>query len=411
MSPPHRAGTARDAWNESAFRRIYIASFLSNAGRWMQTAALGVLAWEISESSAYLGAVIFAQLGPLAILSLIGGSLADSVDRRKLLLATQIWQMGWTVVLAVMVVDGTIGKGMLLLLVFVIGLGQGIYAPAFTSVLPSLAGRRNLSAAIALNSAQVNAARVVGPAIGGWMTSQLGFAEVFLANAATYLFVIGALWLSKLPAPSSTARRFVDRVFGGFRLAYRAPQVGRPIAAMCLFSLLCLPFLGQLPAIAELNLGVDAQSTTYGYFYASFGLGALVGAGLVATILLSVPRSTVVRGSLLGFAVMLAWLASLRSMSLAYPVIFLVGMFYFILPTALNTEWQEHVDETVRGRVAALWVLSFGGTVPIANIIAGPIAEATSLDVVLYGGAAAAVAMGLLLRLEPGPVVGEEILG
>ncbi len=376
----------------------------------MQTAALGVLAWEISESSAYLGGIIFAQLGPLAILSLLGGSLADTVDRRKLLLATQIWQMAWTIVLGIAVLDGTITKSTLLLLVFIIGLGQGIYAPAFTSVLPALAGRRNMSAAIALNSAQVNGARVVGPAIGGYLTAQFGFAEVFFINAATYLFVLLALWITHMPSPGSTARSFSERIFGGFRLAWRAPQVGRPLLAMSLFSLCCLPFLGQLPAIAEINLGVDAQSTTYGYFYACFGLGALAGAGLVATVLLRLPRKYVMRGSLIGFAVMLAWLASIRNVNVGYGVIFFVGLFYFILPTALNTEWQEHVDESVRGRVAALWVLSFGGTVPIANIIAGPLIEATSLDLVLYAGAMAALALAIFFQLRPGPVVGEEVL-
>ncbi len=376
----------------------------------MQTASLGVLAWKISESSAYLGAVIFAQLGPLAILSLLGGSLADTADRRKLLLATQVWQMAWTVVLAMLVLNDTISQGTLLLLVFIIGLGQGIFAPAFTSVVPSLAGPKNLSAAIALNSAQVNGARVVGPAIGGWMTSRFGFSEVFLVNAATYIFVIVALWITEMPSPTSTARRFADRVFGGFRVAFRAPQVGRPLLAMSLFSLFCLPFIGQLPAIAELNLGVDAQSTQYGYFYASFGFGALIGAGMVATVLLRVSRQLILRVSLVSFAMMLGWLATVDNINIAYPVIFLVGLFYFILPTTLNTAWQEHVDDSVRGRVAALWVLSFGGTVPISNIVAGPLVEATSLKAVLLGGAAAAVVLSALVRLRPGKVVGEEIL-
>jgi MFS family permease len=408
--PADQQGTARDAWAEPAFRRIYIASFLSNSGRWMQQAALGVLAWKLTESSAYLGAIIFAQLGPLAILSLVGGSLADSRDRRKLLLGTQIWQMAWTFLLAAMVIDDTIGEGLLLAIVFVIGLGQGIFAPVFTSVVPTLVQRRNLNAAIALNSAQVNGSRVVGPALGGWLTSQVGFAEVFALNAASYVVVIIALWITPMPSPTSMSRGFVDRIFGGFKMAFRAPQVGRPLLMMTLFSMLCLPFIGQLPAIAELNLGVDPQSGTYGVFYAFFGLGALLGALMVATLLAKVDRPVVARTTLVAFAAALAWLATVRSMGVAYVAIFLVGLFYFVLPTTLNTAWQEHVDDTVRGRVAALWVLSFGGTVPISNIIAGPIVEATSLTAVLLFGAAAAVVLAAAMRLRPGPVVGEELL-
>lgn len=395
---------------EPAFRRIYIASFISNTGRWMQTAALGVLAWEITGSNAYLGAIIFAQLGPLAILSLLGGSLADTADRRLLLLGTQVWQMAWTFVLAATVIDGVISEELLLVLVFVIGLGQGIFAPVFTSVLPSLAGPRNLTAAIALNSAQVNGARVIGPAIGGLLTSAFGFAEVFALNAATYLFVVAAVWVTPMPTSTSTARSLSDRVFGGFKVAFRAPQVGRPLLAMCMFSLLCLPFIGQLPAIAEVNFGIDAKSSTYGYFYACFGMGALVGAAIVGTALVQVPRPLVLRTSLLGFAAMLAWLAVVDDIRIGYVTIFLVGFFYFVLPTTLNTAWQEHVDETVRGRVAALWVLSFGGTVPIANILAGPVVEVTSLKAVMLSGAAAAVGLAFALKLKPGEIVGEEIL-
>jgi len=409
-TPAAEPGTARDVWAEPVFRRIYIASFLSNTGRWMQQAALGVLAWKLTESSAYLGAIIFAQLGPLAILSLLGGSLADTMDRRKLLLGTQVWQMAWTFLLATMVIDDTIGEGMLLGLVFVIGLGQGIFAPVFTSVIPTLVERRNLNAAIALNSAQVNGSRVVGPAIGGWLTSQVGFAEVFAINAASYVVVIVALWITPLPAPTSVARGFTDRIFGGFKMAFRAAQVGRPLLLMTLFSLLCLPFIGQLPAIAELNLGIDPQSGTYGLFYAFFGLGALVGALLVATLLARVDRPVVARTTLIAFAVSLAWLATIRSIGIAYAAIFLVGLFYFVLPTTLNTAWQEHVDDTVRGRVAALWVLSFGGTVPISNIIAGPIIEVTSLTAVLLFGAVAALMLAAAMRLRPGPIVGEELL-
>lgn len=411
MSSTPRPGTARDALAQPDFRRIYLASFISNAGRWMQNTSLGVLAWEITESPAYLGAMIFANLGPLAILSLIGGSLADTADRRKLLLATQMWQMAWSFLLAAMVIDDQIGPVTLFIIVFIIGLGQGIYAPTFTSVLPSLAGPRNLSAAIAMNSAQVNAARVIGPAIGGWLTSRLGFAEVFALNAATYIIVLAALWITPIPRAKAVARSLADRIFGGFRIAWRARQVGQPLLTMTVFSFLCLPFIGQLPAIAEVNLGVDAQSTEYGWFYALFGAGALAGALSSSTVFVRVPRRVMLRTTLLGFAGALAWLALLEQISIAYGAIAVLGFFYFILPVVLSTAWQEHVDDTIRGRIAALWVLSFGGSVPIANVIAGPIVEATSLEAVMLFGAAAAAGLAVLARLPEGPVVGEEILG
>jgi len=410
MPEPPQRGTTRDALAIPSFRRLYIGSFLSGIGRWMQAAALGVLAWEISGSSGYLGAIIFANLGPLALLSLLGGSLADTGNRRRILFLTQIWQLIWTVVLAINVADGEIGQTTLLVIVFIIGLGQGIYAPTFTSVIPELAGRNNLQAAVALNSMSMNGARVIGPALGGWLTSRFGFAEVFSFNAVTYLFVLVAIILTTIPPASAEPRNLGDRMLGGFRIAFRAPQVGRPLTLMCLFSFFCLPFIGQLPAIAEVNLNIDAKGTQYGWFYAMFGFGALFGAALVGTVLLQTRRSLLIKLSLIGFGVTLAWLVFLRSISVGYVAIFLVGLFYLILPTTLSTYWQEHVDENIRGRVAAIWVLSFGGTVPFGNLIAGPLVDATSLSAVLYFGAVFAIVLGLFFTLKPGPMIGEEIL-
>jgi MFS family permease len=407
---PARLGTARDALAHRDFRLVFFASFLSNSGKWMQQVVLGILAWELTRSSAYLGQIIFAQLGPMFLLSLVGGSLADTVDRRKLLLGTQAWQASWSLVLAWQVADGSITPGLLLILVFVIGSGQAIFAPTFTAVLPSLAGRENLSAAIALNSAQVNGSRVIGPAIGAWLATVVGIAWVFTINALSFLVVIAALLVVTIPRTNATKRGIVDRLLGGLRLARRAPQVGRPLLVMVTFTLLCLPFIGQMPAVAELNLGIDPRSTGYGILYACFGLGALLGAVSVGTFLLSVPKPLVARYSLVGFAVSLATFALLRHPWPAYPVVFLVGLFYFTLPTALNTFLQEHLAEEVRGRVMALWVLSFGGTVAITNLIAGPIVELTSLTGVLVAGAVSALVLGIVVRLDEGEAVGEDYL-
>ncbi|MDH3302288.1 MAG: MFS transporter [Acidimicrobiia bacterium] len=404
------AGSARDALAVAEFRRLFLASFASNVGRWMQFAALGVLGWQLTGSSAFLGQLIFAQLVPLGFLSLLGGSLADTVDRRLLLAATQAWQMGWTAVLAVLVIDDVIGPNTLTALVFVIGLGQGLFAPAFTSVLPLIAGEDNIQAAISLNSVQSNGARVVGPAVGGFLTSRFGFAEVFAFNAVTYVLIIAVLIGLSFPASTARPASFRQRILGGFDVVRRAPQVGRPITLMAVFALCCMPFIGQLPAIAEVNLGIDGRSTTYGWFYATFGLGALVGAAMVGTVLLRVDKPRLVRICLVGFAVALAALSAARSLTVAFPAVFAVAVFYLVMPTSLATRWQQHVDSSIRGRVAAMWVLSFGGMVPIANLIAGRIVEATSLDTVLLAGAVAAVVLAAIARLPGGPVVGERIL-
>lgn len=406
-------GTTADALRVPDFRRLFIGSSMSNIGRWLLFAALGVLARNITDSKAYLGAVIFAQLAPLGLLSLIGGSLADTANRKFLLLSTQLWQMLGTFGLAALLIDGEIAPETLLIVIFVIGLGQGLYAPALVSIVPALAGERNLGAAIALNSMQVNGARVVGPALGGLLVAQFSFAWAFAIVACSYVFVITAIARTKIPASTANSRSIRDRIFGGFTIVRRAPQVGRPLLLMFLFAFACLPFIGQLPALAEENLGLDlateAGRSSYGWFFAVFGLGALLGAASVGTIFLRTPNAIVARVSLTGFAFSLSGLALVESLVLGFFAVFFVGLFYFALPTALATQWQEHVDSDIRGRIGALWILAFGGTVPIANVIAGSLAEATSLRLILLVGAAAAL-MFTLIRVPTGSVVGEELL-
>ncbi|MEM7272862.1 MAG: MFS transporter [Actinomycetota bacterium] len=409
-APPDDAGVAALLRNRQ-FSMVLAAAFVSNVGRWMQQVVLGIFAWELTESPTYTTQVVFAQFMPMLLLAVVGGTVADSIDRRKLLIGTQLWQAVWAIILAAMVFDGEIGEGTLLLVVFLTGLAQAFFGPAFSAVLPSLAGPGNLAQAISLNSTQINASRVIGPAIGAWLASQFDVWLAFAVNGATYLVIITALAVVKLPPQRPVTGSALERLTSGFRIARRAEQIRVPLAVMATFALLCLPFIGLMPVIAELSLGIDARSTRYGVLYGIFGLGAVVGAASVSTVLRSFSSQAVVRGTLAGFAVSLAVLASLRSVTFAYPVMFSVGMFYFTMPTALTTFMQLHLADEIRGRIMALWMLSFGGVIPINNLLSGPAVEVTSLTTVLLFGAMVAVVLGIVVRLRPGPEYGDILTG
>jgi MFS family permease len=200
-------GTARDALAHRDFRVVFIGSFVSNIGRWMQNVVLTAFAWELTERPSFVALVVFAQLGPMLLLSLVGGTLADSVDRRRLLLGTQVWQAAWTFVLAAAVVGGEIDEWLLLVIVFIIGLGQAIFAPTWSAALPMLAGPDNLQAAVSLNSTQMNASRVVGPALGGVLWVAIGASGVFvpddpaLPTAEVQLSEIGEFGVASIDIP------------------------------------------------------------------------------------------------------------------------------------------------------------------------------------------------------------------
>lgn len=389
------------------FTMVLAASFVSNIGRWMQQVVLGIFAWELTESPAYTTRIIFAQFVPMLFLAVVGGTIADSIDRRKLLIGTQLWQAVWALILAAMVFDGQIGRTTLLGVVFLTGLAQAFFGPAFAAVLPSVAGRENLAQAISLNSTQINASRVVGPAIGAWLATQYEVWLVFAINGATYLAIITALAFVRLPPQRPAHGSALDRLTSGFRIAAGAEQIRRPLIVMAIFALLCLPFIGLMPVIAELSLGMDARSTSYGVLYGVFGLGAVVGAASVSTVLRPFSSQAIVRMTLGGFAVSLATLAVLRSAPPAYPTVFLLGMFYFTMPTALTTFMQLHLADEIRGRIMALWMLSFGGVIPINNLLSGPAVEWFSVTAVLLFGALVAVMLGIAVRLRPGPEFGD----
>jgi MFS family permease len=389
------------------FLLVLGAAFVSNIGRWMQQVVLGVLAWELTESAAFTTRVVFAQFVPMLLLAAVGGAVADVVDRRRLLIATQLWQAVWALVLAALVADGDIGRWTLLIVVFLTGLAQAFFGPAFSAVLPSLAGKENLARAISLNSTSINGSRVVGPAIGAWLASRYDIWLVFAINGLSYLVIIAALAVVRLPPIRPTAGRPLARFLSGFRIAARAPEIRVSLLIMASFALLCLPFIGLMPVIAEVNLGMDSRSPAYGVLYGAFGLGAVLGAASVSTVLSSLPAQTVVRGALAGFAVALAALGALHDSTFAYPVVFLLGMFYFTMPTALTTFMQLHLADEIRGRIMSLWMLSFGGVIPINNLLSGPAVEWTSVSTVLWFGAVVAVIIGVVVRLRPGPEYGD----
>jgi predicted MFS family arabinose efflux permease len=262
-------------------------------------------------------------------------------------------------------------------------------------MLPSLAGSENMAGAISLNSTQMNASRVVGPAIGGLLFPAIGAAGVFTVNAATYVAVIASL-VAVRPPPAvvdTSGPRGFRRLLGGFEVARHDRLVRRALVSLTVFSLLCLPFTGQMPTIAAENLGIRPRSAAYGLLYATFGLGAVLGAVSIGTFLANQSKARIMRTGLAVFAVALAGFALLRTPLPAYPFVLVIGFAYFATVTSLNTVLQIHLDDRVRGRVMSLWLMAFGGTVPLGLLLAGPVAEATSITVVLLYGAV--VAAGL----------------
>jgi predicted MFS family arabinose efflux permease len=372
---------------------VFLGAFASNIGTWMQNVVLGAYAYDITRSSTFVGVIIFAQLGPALLLAMVGGLIADKVDRKKFLIVLSVEQLLFSLVLAWVVRAPSPSHVVLVLVVVMVGVGSAMFGPAYSAILPSLVDRTDLPGAISLNSAQMNASRVIGPVIGGVTFHLVGPAWVFAGNAVTYLFVVAALMVVSLPTlPRATQQASRWRqLTAGITTARADRVVGRCLVTVFVFSLLALAFIGQMPVVAAHNLGINPRSAAYGVLYACFGTGALVGAISIGTVFSRTSKAMIVRVSLLCYAVALTVFALLRTALPAFFAVAVVGAFYFAFITALNTALQTQLSDAVRGRVMALWIMGFGGTVALGNLIIGPVVSTVGITAVLIFGAGVAL--------------------
>ncbi len=392
---PLTTGTAVAALRHRDFRVVWAGTFASNIGTWMQNVLLGAFAYKLTHDASYVGLVYFAQLGPLLFLAPLGGILADILDRRKLLIWMQLEQVVFSVVLAVLAVAPHPNKWAIFACVLLIGIGNALSGPAISALLPTLVPREDLSGAVSLQSVQMNLSRVIGPAIGAPLYAVFGIGTVFGLNALTYVFAIASLLVAKYPARvvRSAAETGLSRFLSGFKIAAADPLIRRILVTMTVFSFFSLTFVGLMPEIADANFGIGPKSIVYGFLYATFGLGAALGAVSVGSYLAHHSKAMIARRSLVAFAVVLATFALVRSEALAFPVAFVLGFFYFMVITALSISLQQHLDDAIRGRIMALWIMAFGGVVPLGVLAGGALVGVTSITVVMLVGAV--VAAGL----------------
>ena len=382
-----RPGSARAALAYPDFRRMWIASFASNIGTWMQNVVLPAYVYERTGKASIVGLLVFAQLGPLLLLSIPAGVIADRFDRRRWLVAMQIVQMLFSIALfPLAATDAPIWS--MFVVALGVGIGNALNAPAWSAMLPTLVGKADLSGSISLNSTMINGSRVIGPIIVAVLAPfGVTTSEFFLLNAATYFFVVFALLSITLGPPPKVQHEKGWRQFtAGVRLAKE-----KPVASRLLFSFLSLPYVGLFAAVAELNFGIVGKTSTYKWLYATWGLGACLGGLAIGTVFVSWDKRRLIRLGFAAFAVCLAAFAIASEPIGAFISGFFLGFAYFGTTTSMMTVMQSRLADHERGRVMSLWFMAFGGTVPLGNLVFGPVIDAVGARWVLLAGAVWAV--------------------
>jgi MFS family permease len=409
---PPKPGSARAALAYRDFRLVWIGLFLSNIGTWMQNLALPAYVDARTESAAIVGILLFAQLGPLLLLSIPGGIIADKVPRKPWLISMQWVQLVFSVVLAAIVsVDGPLWG--LFGAQLAIGVANALNAPAFQASIPMLVDRRDLPGAISLNSVMLNGSRVVGPAIaavlGLWGVTT---AQLFLVNAATYLFLIIALVSVRVPdVRAEHTETGWRRALTGVRIARSRRVLSRLLVSMFGFSFFSLVYVALYASVVRLNFGINPKGPTFKWLYAVWGLGAMLGALAVGTVLVHLDRRKLIVAGFTGFAVSLAAYALIRSPGPAFPVGLVLGFCYFLTATSMITIFQQNLRDTERASVMPLWFMAFGGSVTLGGLAFGKLVDEIGARWVMLGGAAFALYLAWwcdLRRLAPDDFLDEE---
>ena len=402
LSPPtpneppvrrHRPGTARAALSHRDFRIMWLSNSASSVGVWMQQVVLPAYVYSRTDSASFVALFTFAQLGPLLLLSIPAGVMADKFERRPWLVFAQCIQMTGSIALGVISsFDGPIMA--LFVAQLTVGIGNSLNAPAFSAVLPSLVPPEDLSGSISLSSTSVNGSRVLGPILAALlMNIGLDTPHIFWLNACTYLIVMRAVFTVSLPPTRRSSESGLKSLTFGFRVAKARPAVRRLLLTMFSFSLISLPFVGLFPAVADLTFGIEPRTITYKWLYATWGLGAMFGALSIGTVLAGIDKRRTTQFGFLSFALSMVTFASSPNVPLAFVTGFWLGISYFSTTTSMMTVLQSRLELEVRARVLSLWFMAFGGTIPLGNAIFGPLVDRFGSKPILYLAAAWALVL------------------
>jgi MFS family permease len=344
------------------FRLIWIANVASNIGTWVHNTAAAWLMTSLTMSPLMISLVQTATTLPIFLLALPAGALADVLDRRRLILYTQVWMLAAAAALGVLTLTGHTTPWMLLTLTLLLSLGAAINAPSWQAIMPELVPRPDLPAAIALNSAGFNLARAVGPALGGVVVGIVGTGQAFLINAASFLCVIGAIvsWRRALQESRLPAEDIMGAMRAGIRYIRNAPLLDAVLVRGGAFIICAVAMLALLPVLARHDLGLDAFG--YGLMLGFFGAGAVAGAAILPSIQSKASADLIVGGATVLFAAALAALAFVNYLPILMAALAAGGLAWLVVLSSLNASVQAVVPAWVLGRaLSAHMLIIFGG--------------------------------------------------
>jgi MFS family permease len=371
------------------YRLFFSGQSISLVGTWMTRIATSWLVYRLTGSALLLGVVGFAGQIPSFILAPFAGVLVDRWNRHRLLVATQVLALLQSLALAVLALSGTINIRHVIWLSIFQGLVNAFDMPARQAFLVEMVERReDLPNAIALNSSMVNAARLIGPSVGGVIIAAVGEGWCFMIDAVSYLAVIASLVaMSVTPRMTKQIKEanMLRQLREGFSYAAHFAPIRNVLILLALVSLVGMPYTVLMPVFA--NEVLHGGPHTLGFLMAASGVGALAGAMFLAARKSVLGLGTYIPLTAAAFGVGLIAFSFSRVLWASLALMVVTGLGFMVQMAASNTVLQTIVDEDKRGRVMSFYTMAFMGTAPFGSLLAGSVAERIgSPHTLLFGG-------------------------
>ena len=387
---------------QRGFRWLWLGVFIGYIGAWMQTVGAQWLLVDSPNAPTLVSLVQVAMTLPVMLLALPGGVLADSFDRRWLLLTVQAYFFLDGILLTVLTAAGLMPPALLLALIFAFAVGAALQLPTWQATIPELVPRSQLGAATRLEMVGVNVARAVGPALAGVIIASFGVPVVFALTALSVIFLAVALLRWHPPAAGSEARRerFVPALRAGGRYAWHEPVVRRILLRVVLFIPAGVVLWALLPLIASQRLGLGAAG--YGALFGALGAGAILAALVLGRVRDRLSTSGLLTASGVLFAAALALIVLIPNFWAALAVLVFAGLAWTAVISTLNAELQLFLPVWVRARGLAIYLVTFTGSMTVGALLWGLVAEVVGLQVTFLAAAVVmlgGVVAGVFLRL------------
>lgn len=400
----HAPVSALSPFQLPVFRRVWIASVGSNFGSLIQSVGAAWLMLELTHRADLVALVQTSTALPVVMFALLGGAMADNLDRRRVMLAAQLLMLATSVALAFCAWMGWLSPWLLLAFTFLLGCGGSLNAPAWQASVQDMVPRSHVPAAVALNSMGFNIARSTGPALGGAIVATAGAAAAFAINAISYLGLITVLWRWH---PDREPRllpreRLGSAMAAGLRYVALSPWIRTILLRSIAFGIGAGAVLALLPLVASRLL--DGGAWEYGLLLGAFGLGAVVAALGSTALRARFDTEHIVRGASIGSAVSLWAAAYSNAFALSALAMLGAGMGWVMALSTFNISAQLSAPRWVVARVLALYQMAAFGGLAIGSSLWGWVARAQGLDVALScAGAALALSavLGRWLPLQP----------